>query len=163
MKKVYLGLGSNLGEREQMLADAAGALDSPRLRILRLSPVYETEPVGTAGQNWFLNQVAEGETDLFPLQLLHRTSKVEAQFKRRRLTPNGPRTIDIDILLFGHFVIATDALIIPHPRFRDRRFVLAPLADLAPQLRDPVTGKSMRELLTELKGQVVRRIDSPLG
>jgi 2-amino-4-hydroxy-6-hydroxymethyldihydropteridine diphosphokinase len=163
MKRIYLGLGSNLGEREKMLAEAVRALDSPQLRILRLSPVYETEPVGLAGQNWFLNQVAEAETDLFPLQLLHRTSKVEAQLKRRRLAPNGPRTIDIDILLFSNFVVDADSLEIPHPRFRERRFVLAPLADLAPHLRDPVTGKSIRELLAELKGQVVRRVDSPIG
>ena len=163
MKRIYLGLGSNLGERDKMLAQAVRALDSPRLRILRLSPVYETEPIGSAGQNWFLNLVAEAETDLFPLQLLHRTSKVEALLKRRRLAPNGPRTIDIDILLFSNFVIDADSLVIPHPRFRERRFVLAPLADLAPHLRDPVTGKSIRELLAELKGQIVRRVESPIG
>jgi 2-amino-4-hydroxy-6-hydroxymethyldihydropteridine diphosphokinase len=163
MKRIYLGLGSNLGEREKMLAEAIRALDSPPLRILRLSPVYETEPVGPAGQSWFLNQVAEAETDFFPLQLLHRTSKVEAQLKRQRLAPNGPRTIDIDILLFGNFVVEAESLVIPHPRFRERRFVLAPLADLAPHLRDPVTGKSIRQLLGELKGQVVRRAGSPIG
>jgi 2-amino-4-hydroxy-6-hydroxymethyldihydropteridine diphosphokinase len=163
MKRIYLGLGSNLGERQKMLAEAVRALDSPRLRILRLSPVYETEPMGVAGQNWFLNLVAEAETDLFPLQLLHRTSKVEAQLKRRRLAPNGPRTIDIDILLFSNFVIDAESLMIPHPRFRERRFVLAPLADLAPLLRDPVTGKSVRELLAGLKGQIVRRVESSIG
>ena len=163
MKRIYLGLGSNLGERDKMLAQAVRALDSPRLRILRLSPVYETEPVGPADQNWFLNLVAEAQTDLFPLQLLHRTSKVEAQLKRRQLAPNGPRTIDIDILLFSNFVIDADSLVIPHPRFRERRFVLAPLADLAPHLRDPVTGKSIRELLAELKGQIVRRVESSIG
>ena len=163
MKRIYLGLGSNLGERDKMLAQAVRALDSPRLRILRLSPVYETEPVGPADQNWFLNLVAEAQTDLFPLQLLHRTSKVEAQLKRRQLAPNGPRTIDIDILLFSNFVIDADSLVIPHPRFRERRFVLAPLADLAPHLRDPVTGKSVRELLAGLKGQIVRRVESSIG
>jgi len=157
MKRIFLGLGSNLGDREKMLAEAVRALDSPRLRILRLSPVYETEPIGSAGQNWFLNLVAEAETDLFPLQLLHRTSKVEALLKRRRLAPNGPRTIDIDILLFSNSVVDAESLVIPHPRFRERRFVLAPLADLVPHLRDPVTGKSIRELLAELKGQIVRR------
>ena len=162
MKKIYLGLGSNLGEREKMLAEAVRALDSPQLRILRLSPVYETEPVCAAGQSWFLNLVAEAETDLFPLQLLQRAGKVEAQLKRRRLAPNGPRTIDIDILLFGNFVVDADSLVIPHPRFRERRFVLAPLADLAPHLRDPVTGKSIRELLAELKGQIVRRVDASI-
>lgn len=158
MKIVYLGLGSNLGDREAMLQAAVRALESPRLRVLRVSPVYETEPVDVSGQHWFLNQVAEAETDLFPLQLLHRTAKVEAQLGRRRLAPQGPRTIDIDILLYGNSIVTTPALEIPHPRFRARRFVLAPLADLAPRLRDPVTRKTVRELLGELRGQAVRRI-----
>jgi len=160
MKTVYLGLGSNLGDREAMLQAAVRALESPRLRILRVSPVYETEPVDVSGQHWFLNQVAEAETDLFPLQLLHRTAKVEAQLGRRRLAPQGPRTIDIDILLYGNSIVTTPALEIPHPRFRARRFVLAPLADLAPELRDPVTRKTVRELLGELRGQTVRKIMS---
>jgi 2-amino-4-hydroxy-6-hydroxymethyldihydropteridine diphosphokinase len=160
MKIVYLGLGSNLGDREAMLQAAVRALESPRLHILRLSPVYETEPVDVSGQHWFLNQVAEAETDLFPLQLLHRTAKIEAQLGRRRLAPQGPRTIDIDILLYGNSIVTTPALEIPHPRFRARRFVLAPLADLAPELRDPVTRKTVRELLGELRGQTVSRIMS---
>jgi len=160
MKIIYLGLGSNLGDREAMLRAAVRALESPRLRIRRVSPVYETEPVDVSGQHWFLNQVAEAETDLFPLQLLHRTAKVEAQLGRRRLAPMGPRTIDIDILLYGNSIVTTPALEIPHPRFRARRFVLAPLADLAPELRDPVTRKTVRELLGELRGQTVRKIMS---
>ena len=157
MKKVYLGLGSNVGDREAMLREAIRALSSPQLHIRRLSPVYETEPVDVAGQRWFLNQVAEAETDLFPLQLLQRTSRVEAQLGRKRLTPKGPRTIDIDILLFGNSVVKTPSLEIPHPRFRERRFVLAPLADLAPELRDPVTRKTIRELLGEVLGQAARK------
>ena len=159
MKTVYLGLGSNLGDRQAMLREAGAALESRRLHIRRLSPIYETEPVGVAGQQWFLNRVAEAETDLFPLQLLHWTSRVESKLGRRRVTPNGPRTIDIDILLFGNAVVRAPSLEIPHPRFRERRFVLAPLADLAPELRDPVTRKTVRQLLGEVNGQVVRRID----
>jgi 2-amino-4-hydroxy-6-hydroxymethyldihydropteridine diphosphokinase len=158
MKTVFLGLGSNMGDRAAMLEAAVRALESPRLHILRVSPVYETEPMDVPGQHWFLNQVAEAETDLFPLQLLHRTARVEAQLGRRRLAPKGPRTIDIDILLFGNSVVTTPSLEIPHPRFRSRRFVLAPLADLAPDLRDPVTRKTVRELLAELRGQAVRKI-----
>ena len=160
MKIIYLSLGSNLGDREAMLEAAVRALESPRLRIRRLSPIYETEPMDVPGQHWFLNQVAEAETDLFPLQLLHRTAKVEAQLGRRRLAPRGPRTIDIDILLFENSIVTTPVLEIPHPRFRARRFVLAPLADLAPELRDPVTRKTVRELLAELRGQAVRKITS---
>jgi 2-amino-4-hydroxy-6-hydroxymethyldihydropteridine diphosphokinase len=158
MKTVYLGLGSNIGDREATLQSALHALESPRLHIRRVSPVYETEPMDVPGQPWFLNMVAEAETDLFPKQLLHHTAKVEAQLGRRRITPKGPRTIDIDILLFGNAVVTTPALEIPHPRFRARRFVLAPLADLAPDLRDPVTRKTVRELLGELRGQAVRKI-----
>src|SRR5580658_3370720 len=157
MKLVYLSLGSNLGDREAMLQSAVRALESPGLHILRVSPVYETEPMDVPGQQWFLNLVAEAETGLFPVQLLHRTMIVEAQLGRRRLAPKGPRTIDIDILLYGNAVITTPALEIPHPRFRARRFVLAPLADLAPELRDPVTRKTVRELLGELRGQAVRK------
>jgi 2-amino-4-hydroxy-6-hydroxymethyldihydropteridine diphosphokinase len=158
MKTVYLGLGSNIGDRAAMLQAAVHALESSRLHIRRLSPVYETEPMDVPGQHWFLNMVVEAETDLFPLQLLHRATKVEAQLGRRRLATKGPRTIDIDILLFGNAVVTTPALEIPHPRFRARRFVLAPLADLAPDLRDPVTRKTVRELLGELRGQAVRKI-----
>ena len=160
MKKVYLGLGSNLGDRDAMLRAALDALESPGLHIRRVSPVYETEPMDVPGQHWFLNLVAEAQTDLFPLQLLHRTLKIEAQLGRRRLAPKGPRSIDIDILLFGNSVVTTPTLEIPHPRFRLRRFVLAPLADLAPNLRDPVTRRTVRELLGELQGQAVRKISA---
>jgi len=159
MKIVYLGLGSNLGDREAMLETGLRALESPRLHIRRVSPVYETEPMDVPGQQWFLNMVAEAETDLFPLQLLRRTAAVEAELGRRRSVPKGPRTIDIDILLFGNSVVTMPDLEIPHPRFRDRRFVLAPLADLAPGLRDPVTRKTVRELLAELRGQAVRKLE----
>ncbi|HTQ58366.1 MAG TPA: 2-amino-4-hydroxy-6-hydroxymethyldihydropteridine diphosphokinase [Bryobacteraceae bacterium] len=158
MKKVYLGLGSNLGDREAMLRAAVERLEAPRLRVLRLSPIYETEPMDVPGQHWFLNQVVEAETEMFPRQLLHRTARVETQLGRRRLAPKGPRSIDIDILLFGSSVMDTEALTIPHARFRQRRFVLAPLVDLSPEMRDPVTRKTMRELLAELQGQVVRRV-----
>ena len=159
MKTVYLGLGSNLGDRERMLQNALDALASPRLHIRRVSPVYETEPMDVAAQPWFLNAVAEAETDLFPLQLLQRAQRVEAQLGRRRTTPKGPRSIDIDILLFGKFIVQTPVLEIPHPRFRERRFVLAPLAGLAPDLRDPVTGKTIRELLAKVTGQAARKVD----
>ena len=162
MKKVYLGLGSNLGDREAMLREAIRALESPQLRILRVSPVYETEPQDVPGQHWFLNLVVEAETELFPLQLLQRTGKVEAQLGRRRLAPKGPRSIDVDILLFGNTIVSTTRLEIPHPRFRARRFVLAPLADLVPGLRDPVTKKTVSALLDELQGQTVRRIEDSI-
>jgi 2-amino-4-hydroxy-6-hydroxymethyldihydropteridine diphosphokinase len=160
LKIVYLGLGSNMGDSEALMKSALAALTSPDLRLLRVSSTYETEPIGYREQRWFLNLVAEFETELFPRQLLHRMQKVERQLGRRRVIENGPRTIDIDILLFGSVVMNTDELEIPHPRFRDRRFTLAPLAELNPKLRDPVTRKSMAELLAGVAGQPIRRVTS---
>ena len=157
-KRVYLGLGSNLGERERMLQEALDRLHCADLRIRRVSAVYETEPQELRQQPWFLNLVAEGETELFPLQLLRRTSAVEKALGRRRTVPKGPRAIDIDILLFGRFVVETPALTVPHPRLAERRFVLAPLADLAPDLRHPVLRRSIRELLAATKDQDIRKI-----
>jgi 2-amino-4-hydroxy-6-hydroxymethyldihydropteridine diphosphokinase len=139
------------------LQSALDALNRPDLRLKRASGLYETEPIGLRDQPWFLNLAAEFETDLFPLQLLHRIESVERQLGRKRVVVNGPRTIDIDILLYGNFVVRTGELEIPHPRFHERRFVLAPLAELTPDLRDPVTGKTMRELLAAVRGQTVRR------
>lgn len=156
--KVYLGLGSNLGDREHMLQAALDALDAAGVRIRRVSPVYETEPQDLKEQAWFLNLVAEAETDLFPMQLLNRTARIERQLGRKRAVPKGPRTIDIDILLYGNFVIDTPRLTIPHPRLAARRFVLAPLADLAPDLRHPVSRRRVRELLDATAGQTVRRV-----
>ncbi|HEV2448383.1 MAG TPA: 2-amino-4-hydroxy-6-hydroxymethyldihydropteridine diphosphokinase [Candidatus Sulfopaludibacter sp.] len=158
MKTVYLSLGSNIGDRERHLRDAIRRLNSDRLRVSRVSPVYETEPVDYTDQPCFLNLVAEAETDLFPMQVLAYTSRIERALGRVRAAPKGPRTIDIDILLYGNIQISAPKLQIPHPRLADRRFVLAPLADLAPDLRHPVTGRSIRELLGSLQGQTVRNI-----
>lgn len=157
-KTVYLGLGSNLGDRERMLEAALGALAAHGLRIRRVSPVYETEPQDLKEQDWFLNLVAEAETDLFPLQLLRRIGKIERQLGRTRTVAKGPRTIDIDILLYDNAVMETPQLTVPHPRLAARRFVLAPLADLAPDLRHPVSRRTVRELLAETAGQTVRRV-----
>jgi 2-amino-4-hydroxy-6-hydroxymethyldihydropteridine diphosphokinase len=156
LKTVYLGLGSNVGDREQFIRAAVDALNRAGVHVKRLSPLYETEPQGFAEQAWFLNGVAEVETELFPRQLLTRIRAVERTFKRQRIVRFGPRTIDIDILLYGDVALETAALTIPHPRYRERRFVLAPLADLAPGLRDPVTRQSVAEMLAGLKGQTVR-------
>lgn len=158
MKVVYLGLGSNVGDSEALLRSALDALNGPDLKLLRVSSVYETEPIGLRDQRWFLNLAAEFETNLFPKQLLHRIHKVEKELGRRRTAlRNGPRTIDIDILLYGSFVVQTDELAIPHPRYRERRFALAPLAELNPQLRDPVTHRTVAEMLANLKGQTIRK------
>src|SRR5947209_8482131 len=130
----------------------------PGLKLLRTSGLYETEPIGLREQSWFLNLVAEFETGLFPKQLLRRANRIENELGRRRTVRNGPRTIDIDILLYGNSVVKTEDLEIPHARFRERRFVLAPLAELKPDLRDPVTGMTVSELLNALRGQAAKRV-----
>ena len=146
MKTDYLGLGSNVGDREEHLREAIERLRAV-MNVLRVSPVYETDPVEFAEQRRFLNLVVEAETELFPMQLLTRTARVERELGRVRTVENGPRTIDIDILLYGKAVVRSGRLEIPHPRMAERRFVLAPLADLAPELRHPATGRTVREML----------------
>lgn len=157
MKLVYLGLGSNVGDRETMLRSALDALNGSHLRLKRVSSLYETEPIGFLDQGWFLNMAAEFETELFPKQLLHRMQKVELRLGRVRSVKNGPRTIDIDILLFGKTVMKTEELEIPHPRYRERRFTLAPLAELNPAMRDPITKQTMAEMLAALTGQTAKK------
>ena len=157
MKTVYLSLGSNLGDREANLTRAHEMLEGPRLRMQRLSSIYETEPVDVRDQPWFLNQVAEVETDLFPLMLLNHAGRVEHLMGRERRIAKGPRNMDVDILLYGRFVINSPRLVIPHPRMTERRFVLEPLAELAAEFRHPVLKRTVKELLAELKGQVVRK------
>lgn len=155
MKTVYLSLGSNLGDREARLREAVGKLDADDVHVLRSSPVYETEPQDVKEQGWFLNAVIEAETELFPIQLLERTQKIEWELGRRRSKPGGPRAIDIDILLYGHAVVHMPLLDIPHPRMTSRRFVLEPLAQLAPKLRHPVLGRTINEILADVQGQPV--------
>ena len=157
MKTVYLSLGSNVGNREENLQRAIDLLDGPRLRPARCSPVYETEPQDLPDQPWFLNLVLEALTDWFPVQLLSQTAGVERQLGRERRQAKGPRNIDIDILLYGRFLIRTPELEIPHPRLHLRRFVLQPLADLAPDLRHPGLRQPVRQLLAGVHGQSVRR------
>ena len=152
MKLLYLSLGSNVGDREANLRAAV-----ERLGAARVSPIYETEPVDYVNQAWFLNLVAEVETDLFPRQALAWTQRIERELGRVRTVPKGPRTIDIDILLFGGVLMRTKELEIPHPRMAERRFVLQPLADLAPDLRHPATGRTVWEMLASLLDTVVVR------
>jgi 2-amino-4-hydroxy-6-hydroxymethyldihydropteridine diphosphokinase len=165
-KKVYLGLGSNLGDREEALRGAILKLHQPDVRITRISPVYETEALLYTAQGDFLNCVVEAETELMPMRLLSRIQKIEREMGRKRLIPKGPRNIDIDILLHGHSVVNTSRLQIPHPGMETRRFVLAPLADLDPKLRHPVHRKTVREMLAAAPHQgLVRfglRLDIPL-
>ena len=130
---------------------------SPEIVLKRVSSIYETEPQDMRGQPWFLNLVVEIQTPLFPMQLLGRILRIEREMGRRRVVPKGPRIIDIDIILFGNFVIDTPQLKVPHPRLAARRFVLEPLAELVPDLRHPVSRRTVREMLAEVGGQVVKK------
>jgi 2-amino-4-hydroxy-6-hydroxymethyldihydropteridine diphosphokinase len=162
VKTIYFSLGSNLGDREAHLRAAIERLSAAGVHVLRISPVYETEPVDYTDQRCFLNLVLEAETGLFPMQLLSRIGRIERALGRVRTVAKGPRTIDIDILLYGQAVVRGSTLEIPHPRMAQRRFVLAPLADLAPGLRHPVTHRSVREMLEAAPAQTVRLIHSGL-
>jgi 2-amino-4-hydroxy-6-hydroxymethyldihydropteridine diphosphokinase len=157
LKTIYIALGSNLGDRADNLRQARERIHSPHLKVTRASSIYETEPRDLLDQPWFLNQVVEAETTLFPRQLLARLLKIEHKMGRQRLVANGPRIIDLDILLFGNVVVHAAGLEIPHPRLADRRFVLEPLAELAPAIRHPRSGRTVREMLTQVMDQPLRR------
>jgi 2-amino-4-hydroxy-6-hydroxymethyldihydropteridine diphosphokinase len=156
--RAYLSLGSNLGDRQAYLAEALRRLQSAGVVLLRSSSLYETEPLDVPDQPWFLNLVAEIETSLEPRALLAHLLSVEAALGRERGVPRGPRTIDIDVLIYGDRVIDSAELTVPHPRMAGRRFVLEPLAELAPNLRHPVLGQTVSELLQAVAGQRLWRL-----
>ena len=149
-----------MGDRAAMIQSALQALPAAGVEVVRTSSLYETEPQLRRDQRWFLNMVAECRTGLFPVQLMGRLKKIEHQLGRRRTIANGPRVIDIDIVLFGNAIVHTTELEIPHPRFRERRFVLAPLKELAPELRDPVTRRTIADLLKGVADQGLRPYSS---
>jgi 2-amino-4-hydroxy-6-hydroxymethyldihydropteridine diphosphokinase len=158
LKTVYLGLGSNMGNREAALQQAIRILHSQDLRIRRLSSVYETSPQENVAQPWFLNMVLQAETTLFPMRLLLRAMNVEMKMGRKRHVAKGPRIIDVDILLYGNTIVNSQRLQIPHPGIPGRRFVLEPLAELTPDLRHPVNQRTMRDLLSGTTEQSVKKV-----
>ena len=148
-KTVYLSLGSNLGDRRSNLRNAIGKLLNLG-DLIAVSSFYETEPVDFVDQPWFLNCAVALQTTLSAEDLLKEIAAVEREMGRQRDIPKGPRTVDIDILLFGKAVMKTARLTIPHPAMHERRFVLEPLAEIAPEVQHPVLKKTLRELLTGL-------------
>ena len=154
--RAYVGLGSNLGDRAAYLLLGLSALSRlPETRLLRLSPVYETDPVGPP-QPPYLNMVAELETELSPKGLLAEMLRVEKALGRERRERWGPRTLDLDLLLYGDLVLEEAGLSVPHPRLHERAFVLVPLLDLLPEGRHPLLGQSFAELLASLDASSVR-------
>lgn len=151
--EVYFGLGTNLGKKEQHLRDAVLQISERVGEIISLSAFYETAPWGFSSDHSFLNAIACFETILLPLDILHETQTIERELGRTAKSMNGAysdRVIDIDLLLYGKEVLATKELTLPHPLMQERRFVLEPLAEIAPTLIHPVLGKTMQELLEAL-------------
>ena len=154
----FVGLGANLGEpRAQLRAAAVALAEIPRTQLIALSPLYRSAPVGVGGQPDFVNAVAEIETGLAPWPLLEALLALEARYGRTREAPGGARTLDLDLLLFADRLIDEPGLIVPHPRMHKRAFVLAPLAELAPDLVIPGRGP-IGPLLAACKDQVIERL-----
>jgi 2-amino-4-hydroxy-6-hydroxymethyldihydropteridine diphosphokinase len=155
---VYLSLGSNVGDRGKNLRDAIAALGEAGARVTRVSSTYETEPVDYLNQPWFLNCAIETETELGALELLHALREIEMQMGSKKLIAKGPRLIDMDVLLYGDEVIDTEELLIPHPRMQLRRFVLEPLAEIAPRVRHPASGLTVSEMLARTPDKSAVRV-----
>lgn len=160
MPTTFLSLGSNIGDRAKNLRTAIAALADAKVRVIRVSSFYETEPVDLSDQPWFLNCAVQVETELPPLDLLRALRGIESRMGSKKLVPKGPRLIDLDILLYGEETIDTPELQVPHPRMLQRKFVLVPLAEIAPSLKHPSWKGTASQLLADLlDSSVVRRFE----
>jgi 2-amino-4-hydroxy-6-hydroxymethyldihydropteridine diphosphokinase len=157
----YLSIGSNLGDRASNLARAIESLPEAGVRVLRTSSIYETEPVDFLAQPWFLNCVVEAETSLEPRELLEALQSIERSLGSRKLVQRGPRIIDLDVLFYAAAVIHSEGIEIPHPRLQQRRFVLVPLAELAPEFPHPVLHQTVANMLATTQDQSVLRAWNP--
>jgi 2-amino-4-hydroxy-6-hydroxymethyldihydropteridine diphosphokinase len=163
MARYFLALGSNLGDREANLRMAVRRLGEHGVDVTRSASVYTTEPKEILDQPWFLNTVIEVETSLDPDALMRLCLEIESAAGRERAEPNGPRTLDVDVILAGETVIDSDGITVPHPRYADRRFVVEPLVEIAPDQVDPVLGKTVQEILEDLGDEAaVTRYGPPL-
>lgn len=158
MVKGYLGLGSNIGDTKKNLDIAVDLLKSSKdINVTKQSSYYETEPVGYVEQAWFLNIALEIETSLEPKELLTFCQRIEDVLKRKRTVRWGPRTIDVDILLYENYTSDEEVLTVPHPRMTERAFVMIPLYEIAPDL--VIEGKSIDEIIKSLKGEEIRKLE----
>jgi 2-amino-4-hydroxy-6-hydroxymethyldihydropteridine diphosphokinase len=158
MPGYFLAVGSNIGDREANLKRAVRELAAADVRTVQSASVYSTEPKEILDQPWFLNTVIEVRTSMEPDDLMRRCLEIEAECGRQRIQPGGPRTLDIDIILSGDRILRSDLVEIPHPRYAKRRFVMVPLAEIAPDVMDPILKVSMAHILASLEdpGEVHR-------
>ncbi|MFJ8264263.1 2-amino-4-hydroxy-6-hydroxymethyldihydropteridine diphosphokinase [Rummeliibacillus sp. NPDC094406] len=151
MNEVYISLGSNMGDKEETLRHAVQLLQRHEaVEVIKLSSIYETDPVGFTDQDVFLNMVVLVNTTLTAQEILEVCQEIEQELKRIRIIRWGPRTMDLDILLYNHDNIETETLIVPHARMHERAFVLVPLVEIAPELKHPLTNEALLTMLAQV-------------